>query len=77
MYIKVLGSGCKNCQALEHNVKEAIKQLGLEAKVEKVTDFSEISRFGVMATPSLVIDEVVVSSGRVNDVSEIMLLLQK
>lgn len=77
MNIKVLGSGCKNCQTLEQNVKAAISQLGIDASVEKVTDFVEIASFGVMATPALVIDGVVVSSGRVNDVTEIMTFLQK
>lgn len=77
MNIKVLGSGCKNCQTLEQHVKEAVSQLGVEATVEKVTDFVEIARFGVMATPALVIDNAVVSSGRVNTVDEIIAMLKK
>lgn len=65
MVIKVLGSGCKNCKVLEANVIEAIKQLGIDAKVEKVENFEEIMAYGVMSTPALVVDEVVKSVGRV------------
>lgn len=77
MHVKVLGSGCRNCQMLEKNVKEAIQQLDTPVTVEKVTDFTQIAMYGVMSTPALVIDEVVVSSGRVNEVDEIVLLLNK
>lgn len=65
MVIKVLGSGCKNCKVLEANVLEAVKQLGIEAKVEKVENFEDIMAYGVMSTPALVVDEVVKSTGRV------------
>ena len=65
MLIKVLGPGCKNCLALEKAAREAVERLGLDASVEKVTDDATIARYGVMATPALVIDERVVSSGRV------------
>ena len=75
MKIKVLGSGCKNCQNLEINVREASKESGKEAEVEKVTDMKEILGFGVMKTPALVIDEKVVISGRVATVKEIKEIL--
>lgn len=65
MLIKVLGPGCKNCVALEKATREAIDRLGLDATVEKVTDYAAIAGYGVMATPALVVDEKVVSSGRV------------
>lgn len=65
MVIKVLGSGCKNCKVLEANVLEAVKQLGIDAKVEKVENFEDIMAYGVMSTPALVVDEVVKSTGRV------------
>ncbi|MCB8955809.1 MAG: TM0996/MTH895 family glutaredoxin-like protein [Nocardioides sp.] len=65
MQVKVLGPGCKNCVALEKATHEAIDRLGLDATVEKVTDYAEIAGYGVMATPALVVDEKVVSSGRV------------
>jgi small redox-active disulfide protein 2 len=65
MNIKVLGSGCPNCIRLEKNVQEALKQLGKEAVVEKVTDFKDIMAYGVMSTPALVVDGKVLFSGRV------------
>ena len=71
MKIKVLGSGCKNCQNLEKNVNAALKESGKNAEVEKVTDMKEILKFGVMKTPALVIDEKVVVSGRVATVKEL------
>lgn len=69
--IKVLGSGCKKCIELEKNVLQAIADLERSADVSKVTDIIEISSYNVMKTPALVIDEKVVSSGRVNTVAEI------
>lgn len=65
MLVKVLGPGCRNCIALEQATKEAIDRLGLDATVEKVTDVAAIAGYGVMATPALVVDERVVSAGRV------------
>ncbi|MFL8888114.1 thioredoxin family protein [Helcococcus kunzii] len=68
---KVLGSGCAKCQKLEENLKEALSQNGKNAEVEHVTDFAEIARYGVMSTPALVVDENVVSMGKVLTVDEI------
>ncbi|EHR32706.1 thioredoxin family protein [Helcococcus kunzii] len=68
---KVLGSGCAKCQKLEENLKEALSQNGENAEVEHVTDFAEIARYGVMSTPALVVDENVVSMGKVLTVDEI------
>ena len=65
MNIKVLGSGCPNCIRLEKNVHEALKQIGKEAIVEKVTDFSEIASYGVLGTPALVVNGKVLFSSRV------------
>jgi small redox-active disulfide protein 2 len=65
MIIKILGSGCSKCKKLEDNARLAVKELGLDATVEKVSDLSAIMGYGVMMTPALVIDEVVVSSGKV------------
>lgn len=65
MIIKVLGPGCNNCKTLERVTREAIAELGLSATIEKVEDYGAIAGYGVMSTPALVIDEVVVSSGRV------------
>ncbi len=65
MLVKILGPGCKNCVALEKAAREAIARLGLDATVEKVTDYPTIAGYGVMSTPALVVDEEVVSTGRV------------
>lgn len=65
MNVKVLGGGCTKCHELEKNVKDALGELGIQAKVELITDFSVIASYGVMSTPALVIDEKVVSYGKV------------
>jgi small redox-active disulfide protein 2 len=63
--VKVLGSGCAKCNALEGAVKEALAELGMDTTVEHVTDFAQIASYGVMSTPALVVDGKVVSFGRV------------
>ena len=65
MIIKVLGPGCNNCKNLERVTREAIDALGLDATIEKVTDYPTIVGYGVMSTPALVVDEKLVLSGRV------------
>jgi len=65
MIIKVLGPGCANCVNLERVTREAVAELGIDATVEKVTDFAAIVGYGVMRTPALVVDEKVVLSGRI------------
>lgn len=75
MIIKILGSGCKNCASLEKNVEKAIKDLVLEAEIIKVEDFEDIMKYGVMSTPALVVDEKVVSSGKILKVKEIIKIL--
>jgi small redox-active disulfide protein 2 len=77
MTIKILGSGCKSCITLADNTKEALKEMGLDVQIEKVTDFSEIASYGVMSTPALVVDEKVVSFGKVLKSAEIKKLLEK
>jgi len=77
MIIKILGSGCKKCMTLAENTKEALAALGREAQIVKVTDFSEIASYGVMSTPALVIDETVVSFGKVLKSGEIMKFIEK
>lgn len=71
MIIKILGSGCKKCLALAANAKAAAQEAGIDAEIQKVTDIVAIAGFGVMSTPGLVIDERVVSTGRVLTASEI------
>lgn len=75
MLIKVLGPGCANCKRLEDRTREAVAGLGLDAQIEKVTDYAEIAGYGVMKTPGLVIDERLVVSGRVPTAREISELL--
>lgn len=71
MIIKILGSGCANCKKLEENTKKALEELRIEATVEKVTDFKDIMKYGVMKTPALVVDEKVKVWGRVPSAEEI------
>ncbi len=61
--VKVLGPGCKRCEALVTLVKEAADKAGIEVSVEKVTDYAEIARAGVASTPGLVIDGKLVHAG--------------
>jgi small redox-active disulfide protein 2 len=75
MKIEVLGPGCRNCESLEKATKEALGQLGVDADVDKITDYGVIAAYGVMSTPALAIDGEVVSSGRVLSVGEITELL--
>jgi small redox-active disulfide protein 2 len=75
MIIKILGSGCANCVNLERVTREAVAALGVEATVEKVTDFPTIVGYGVMSTPGLVVDEKVVLSGRVPTAAQVRELL--
>jgi len=63
MNIKILGTGCKKCLALENKVREMLQQNSISAEVEKVTDINEIMKYPVMMTPGLVIDEKVKSFG--------------
>ncbi|MHB8857563.1 MAG: thioredoxin family protein [Bellilinea sp.] len=69
--IKVLGSGCANCKRVEAVARKAVETLGLEAEVEKVTDFDEIMKWPILSTPGLVINDKVVSSGRIPTEAEV------
>ncbi|HEY80802.1 MAG TPA: thioredoxin family protein, partial [Caldilineae bacterium] len=55
MKIEVLGPGCPRCQALEANVREAVKDMGLDAVVQKITDLGKIMEYGVISTPGIVV----------------------
>ena len=76
MIIKILGSGCKKCITLTDNTQAALRDLGLTAEVVKVTDFTAIAAHGVMSTPALVIDDKVVSVGKVLSSAEVAALLK-
>lgn len=75
MTIKVLGTGCANCQRLHQNVEAAILDAGLVATVEKVEGIPEIMAYGVMRTPALVEGEQVLLSGRVPSAAELVVML--
>jgi small redox-active disulfide protein 2 len=75
MRIKVLGPGCTNCVNLERVTREAVADLGLDATIEKVTDYQTIVGYGVMSTPALVVDEQLVLSGRVPTATAVRQLL--
>jgi small redox-active disulfide protein 2 len=69
--IKILGSGCANCKRLEALTREVVESLGLDAEIVKVTDHMDIMQYPILATPGLVINEKVVSSGRIPPKPEI------
>lgn len=75
--VKILGSGCAKCNQLEAAAKEALEQLGMNATIDHVTDFSQIAAYGVMSTPALVVDGKVVSYGKVLKTEEVIKILQK
>jgi len=75
--VKVLGSGCAKCNALEAATKAALEQLGMDTTIEHVTDFSKIASYGVMSTPALVVDGKVVSYGKALKTEEVVSILKK
>ena len=62
--VKVVGSGCPNCQKLEQLCREVVNELQVSAEIEKITDYERFGDLGIMMTPGLLINDVVVSSGR-------------
>lgn len=77
MEIKILGPGCPKCQALEKNTKQAVAELGLDARIGHVTEVNEITNYGVFMTPGLVVDGEVKLVGKVANVEEIKKVLAK
>ena len=75
--VKVLGSGCAKCNALEDAVRAALTELGMDTAIDHVTDFAQIAAYGVMTTPALVVDGKVVSHGKVLKKEEAKALIQK
>jgi small redox-active disulfide protein 2 len=73
--IKILGSGCANCKRLETLTRVVAEEMGIEAEFIKVTEYPEIMKYPIMSTPGLVINEKLVSSGRVPGKAEINTLL--
>lgn len=75
--IKVLGAGCKSCHELYENTKEAVKNAGLSVEVEYITDLEKVMGYGVMSMPALVVNEKVVSMGKVLKTADVETLLHK
>ncbi len=73
--IKILGSGCPNCKRLEQETRKAAENLAIEAEFEKVTDYGDIMSYDILSTPGLVINEKVVSSGKIPSQAELTTLL--
>lgn len=73
--VKILGSGCPNCKKLEQITRKAVADMAIQAKITKVTDYNEIMDYDVLSTPGLVINERVVSSGRIPAEPEIITFL--
>lgn len=69
--IKVLGSGCPNCKKVEAIARQAVEMMGIQAEVIKVTDYNKITEYNIMSTPGLVINEKVVSFGRIPTPAEV------
>jgi len=73
--LQILGTGCPNCRRLAENAEEAAKRLGIDYRMEKVTEIKEILAFGVMRTPALAVDGSVKISGRIATAEEIRRIL--
>lgn len=75
--IQVLGTGCPKCKKLEENTRLAAQQIGLKCEVLKVADINAIMQMGVMMTPALAIDGIVIFSGKVPSVAELQDILRQ
>lgn len=75
--IKVLGAGCKSCHELHENVKKAVADMNLDAVVEYITDMEKVMSYGVMSMPAIVVNEQVVSMGKVLKPAQVEELLKK
>lgn len=75
--IKVLGAGCKSCHEQYENTKEAVKAMGLSVEVEYITDMQKVAEYGVMSMPAIVVNEKVVSQGKVLKADDVVKLLNK
>lgn len=69
--IQILGTGCAKCEKLAKNAEQAVKELGIDCQIEKVTDVKEITNYGVMLTPGFAVDGDTKTAGKVLSVDEI------
>ena len=74
--IKILGGGCAKCNQLEAATKAALEQLGMDTTIEHITDYLQIAAYGVMTTPALVIDDKVVSYGKVLKIDDVIKIIK-
>lgn len=77
MQIKVVGTGCRKCKALLAATEEAVKSSGIQAEIEYVTDMMKIAETGLLSTPGLIIDNKIVSSGKVLEAQAVAELIEK
>ena len=77
MNIKILGGGCTSCKKLYENTKKAVAETGIKAEVEYITDMKKIMTYSVMSMPALVVNEQVVTMGKVLKPAEIVKILEK
>lgn len=77
MEIKILGSGCAKCKALEKLTREVVAENGIQATITKVEDIQEIMKYHIMATPALVVSDKVEIKGRIPSYAEILSVLLK
>jgi small redox-active disulfide protein 2 len=77
MDIKILGPGCANCKKVEKLVRETVAEAGVQADIEKVSDFMQIAKYGVFSTPAVVVDGKVKSVGKVPKKEEILAWLAR
>ncbi len=75
LIIKILGSGCENCKRLAWLAERVVNHMGVQAQIVKVTDYAEIMQYPIMSTPGLVVNEKLVSSGRIPSETEISVFL--
>jgi len=77
LQIKVVGSGCPNCQKLADMCREVVHEQNLQAHIEKVTDFHKFAELGIFMTPGLIINNQVISSGKIPDKSTLLQWIMK
>lgn len=77
MIIKILGTGCSNCKKLYQLAQDAVNEIGIDAKVEKIEDIKSIMSYGIMRTPAIVINEKVKAFGKVSSKEEIKKFIEE